>query len=294
MKRASFLVVASLTALLGGAGNAVAQAPRAASPADLVVLDGKIFTADKRSSVAQGFAVKDGHFLAVGNDVAMHAFIGKATTVIDLHGRFVSPGLADGHFHNEGGGPGIDLSQTRTLGELLATVAAAAQKAQPGDVIVSNADWHEAQLKEKRLPLATELDKVAPNNPVVLVRGGHEMILNTAALKKSNITRDTPSPDGGEISKGKDGEPTGEIFDNAKQLVQLPPSPPVTIDDILKTERTLNAYGITSARIPGAYRGNLFADYNCLSKCMIQASLRRASSSTSRALARAIPPRSTT
>jgi predicted amidohydrolase YtcJ len=261
MKRASFLLALAAAVALLGADNARAQTPSATQTADLVILHGKVFTADRRSSTAQGFAVKDGHFLAVGSDAAMRAFIGKTTKVIDLHGRFVSPGLADGHFHNEGGGPGLDLSQTRTLGELLATVGAAAKKAQPGAVIVSNSDWHEAQLKEKRLPLATEIDAVAPNNPVVLVRGGHEMILNTAALKKWNITRDTPSPDGGEISKGKDGEPTGEIFDNAKQLVQLPPAPPVTVNDIVKTQATLNAYGITSARIPGAYRGNLFEDY---------------------------------
>ena len=122
----------------------------------------------------------------------------------------------------------------------------------------------EAQLKDKRLPLARDLDTVAPNNPVVLVRGGHEMILNTAALKKWNIGRDTVAPDGGEISKDADGFPNGEILDNAKQLVQLPPAPPVTAADVLTTERKLNAFGITAVRIPGSYRGNLFDDYKLL------------------------------
>ncbi len=242
--------------LTGIAGQAVAK-----DVADAVYINGKVFTADAKSSTAQGFAVKDGHILAVGNSDAIRSYAGKGTKVVDLHGHFVTPGLSDGHFHNEGGGPGLDLSQTRTLADIFAAVGAAAKKAQPGDAIVSNSDWHEAQLKEKRLPLATELDAVAPNNPLVLVRGGHEMILNTAALKKWNITKDTASPDGGEISKGANGEPTGEIFDNAKQLIQLPPAKPVTTDDILTTQRKLNAFGITSIRIPGSYRGNLFEDY---------------------------------
>jgi hypothetical protein len=236
----------------------------AAQQADAVFVNGKVFTAGDGAPIAQGFAIKDGKFLAVGTSQAMRLHIGKATTVVDLHGRLVTPGLADGHFHNEGGGPGIDLSQARSLAGLLAVVGAAAKRTPPGELIVSNADWHEAQLTEKRLPLATELDRVAPNHPVVLVRGGHEVILNTVALRKFNITRDTPTPDGGVISKGSDGEPTGELFDNAKQLVQVPRAKPVSLDDVLATQRKLNAYGITAVRIPGAYKGNLFEDYKLI------------------------------
>lgn len=256
--------VVFLGCLAGNVSAQVAGATSGSGPADSIFVNGKVFTADDRSSMAQGFAVKDGHFLAVGTSQAMRGYVGKDTIVVDLRGRLVTPGLSDGHFHNEGGGPNLDLSTTRSLGELLAAVGAAAKKAQPDAVIVSNADWHEAQLKEKRLPLAKDLDAVAPNNPVVLVRGGHEMILNSAAFQKWNISKDTASPAGGIISKGADGNLTGEIFDNAKQLVQLPPAQPVSVDDVLKTQRILNAYGITSVRIPGAYKGDLFQDYKLL------------------------------
>ena len=232
--------------------------------ADLVLMNGRIFTADAKNSVAEALAVKDGKFLAVGSSQSIGKYIGAATKRIDLGGRFVTPGLADGHLHNEGGGPGIDLSQTRTLAELLGKVGEAAKGAKPGEVIVSNNDWHEAQLKEKRLPLATEIDRVAPDNPVVLVRGGHEFILNSAALAKWSITAATPVPDGGEISKGPDGKPNGELFDNARQLVQLGPRPPVSVEDILRTQRKLNAYGITAVRIPGSYRSNLLDDYRLM------------------------------
>src|SRR5262249_30769689 len=152
----------------------------------------------------------------------VRSHVGAGTKIIDLNGRFVAPGLADGHLHGVSGGPGIDLSNVRSVDELLAVVAAAVKKAQPGDVIVSNSDWHEAQLKEQRLPHARELDKVAPANPIVLVRGGHEYILNSAALAHWNINKETKSPAGGEIGHDPDGTLNGELVDNARALVKLP------------------------------------------------------------------------
>src|SRR5437763_12159621 len=175
-------------------------------PAEIVFVNGKVFTANARSTVVQGFAVKDGKFVAVGSTEAMRRHVGPRTTTIDLRGRFVTPGLADGHFHNEGGGAGIDLSATRSIADLLAAVGAAAAETKPGELIVSNSDWHEAQLREQRLPLASELDRVSPNHPVVLVRGGHDYILNSAALRHWNISKDTPVPDGGAITRDARGE----------------------------------------------------------------------------------------
>src|SRR5690242_17139028 len=161
-----------------------------AQTADLVVLNGKVFTADANSAVVEGFAIKDGRFIAAGSSAAMRAHAGPATKIVDLGGRFVAPGLADGHLHGVSGGPGIDLAETRSLDELFAVVGRAAKDAQPGAVIISNSDWHEAQLKEKRLPTARELDQYAPVNPVVLVRGGHEYILNSGICEMGDHQAD--------------------------------------------------------------------------------------------------------
>src|SRR5437660_858556 len=98
-------------AAIGIAGTTAASA----QTADLVFVNGKVFTADGRSSLAEGFAIKDGRFLAVGTSAAMRAQVGPTTKVVDLQGRFVAPGLADGHFHGAGGGPGIDLADVRSL-----------------------------------------------------------------------------------------------------------------------------------------------------------------------------------
>ncbi len=252
MRQLTATIATALIVCAGIAGTAVAQT------ADLVAINGKVFTARDGAGLAQGFAIAGDRFIAVGSSPEMRAHVGAATKVIDLAGRFVVPGLADGHFHNEGGGPGVDLSATRSIADLLAAVAAAAATAKPGDVIVSNSDWHEAQLREQRLPLARELDAVAPAHPVVLVRGGHDYILNSAALRRWNISKDTPVPEGGAITRDATGELTGELVDNAKRLVTLPPPKPVTIDDVLTTQRKVNAFGITSVRVPGSYKGEFF------------------------------------
>src|SRR5215470_1749451 len=140
----------------------LAATAASAQIADLVFINGKVFTADARSAIAEGFAVKDGRFIAVGTTAAMRAHAGPGAKVVDLNGRFVTPGLADAHLHNEGGGRGIDLSGTRTLAELFAVVGRAAKDAAPGTLIISNKDWHEAQLKEQRLANPKELYQFAP------------------------------------------------------------------------------------------------------------------------------------
>ncbi len=201
------------------------------TPADLVVLNGKVLTVDERFTTAEAFAVRGSRFVAVGTNNGVRAYIGPSTRVIDAGGRAIAPGFADGHLHNAGGGPGVDLSRVRTLDELLAKVAERVAVAKPGEIVVSNNDWHEAQLKEQRLPLRRDLDKVAPNNPVVLVRGGHQFIVNSAALARWKITPSTPVPAGGAIPRYADGELNGELVNNARQLVELPPPAALRRDD---------------------------------------------------------------
>ena len=240
---------------------ALAQSP---APADIVFVNGKVFTADDGDHVVQGFAIKGDRFVATGADNDVRRYVGAQTKVIDLKGHFVSPGITDDHFHNEGGGPGVDLSHVRSLGELLTTVANAAASAPADTVIVSNSDWHEAQLKEQRLPTADEIEQAAPGKPVVLVRGGHEYILNQSALKKWNIAKDTPAPHGGQIGHNVSGELTGELVDEARTMVTLPRPKPISLDDILATQKAVAPYGMTALRIPGAYKGNMIEAYHLM------------------------------
>jgi len=228
-------------------------AASADTAADAIFYNGKVVVlGDAGMKIVQGFAIKDGRYLVVGPNGSVTRFSGPNTRMVNLEGRTVIPGLSDSHFHNIGGGPGMDLSKTRSLADLYAVVAKAAAAASPGQVLVSNSDWHEAQLTEKRLPLASELDGPAPNNPVVLVRGGHEYILNNVALNFYNITLSTPVPTGGAIPRTPTGELNGELVDNARSLVRLPANPPLTPAQqrqaLLDTQAKMNSLGVTAVR----------------------------------------------
>jgi hypothetical protein len=230
----------------------VCSAAQSPAPApDTILVNGHVITVDSKFSIAQAIAMTGGRFTAVGADAAIKKFAGPKTTTIDLHGQTVIPGLADGHLHDAGGGPDVDLSRARSIADVLAAIGTRIKQSRPGDIIISNSDWHEAQLKEHRLPYRKDLDTVSPDTPVVLVRGGHEYILNSAALRKWNITIDTPQPPGGRITRDANGELNGELVDRAKSLAQLPPLPKVTIEALQAQHRKLNAAGLTSIRYPG-------------------------------------------
>jgi predicted amidohydrolase YtcJ len=223
--------------------------------ADLVLYNGHIITVDSTFSTAQAAAITGTRFVAVGTNAEVRKLSGPRTRLIDLGGRTVIPGLMDNHLHGAGGGPGVDLSRARSLGDVLAALAARAKTTPAGEVIVSNSDWHEAQLKEQRLPLRDDLDAVVPNHPVVLVRGGHEYILNSSALKKWTVDEKTPEPRGGRITRYPDGRLNGELVDTAKSFVSLPRpaprSPEQRIEDRIADYQKLHAAGLTTVRHPG-------------------------------------------
>jgi len=223
-------------------------------PADLVLLDGQILTQGPEDIVA-ALAVRGGRIAAVGGSDEIEAWVGPQTRVVDLGGRTVMPGLGDDHYHGIGGGPGVDLSRTRSIQEVLDAISEFARGTPPGELIVTNWDWHEGQLAEQRLPYRDDLDRAAPDHPVVVVRGGHEYVLNSAALAKWGIGETTPAVPGGRIGRYPNGRLNGELVDRAKGLVTLPPPIPPDPEAVLQAledeYETLHARGLTSIRYPG-------------------------------------------
>jgi predicted amidohydrolase YtcJ len=242
------LALASITLLSDASGQST-QAP------ELILRNGRVVTVDASFSIAEAVAISGGRFVAVGKSSDIARMAGPSTRVVDLAGRTVVPGLMDNHLHTAGGGPGVDLSRARAVADVLNAVAARVATTEAGGIVLSNSDWHEAQLKEQRLPLRDDLDKVAPSHPVILVRGGHEYIVNSAALARWKIDVHTAEPAGGRISKYPDGRLNGELVDTAKALVTLPRPAPRSLEqrisDKVAEYRTLNAAGLTTVRHPG-------------------------------------------
>ena len=220
--------------------------------ADLILHNGQVLTADPELGTVAALAVRAGRVETAGSDADVLLLRGPDTEVVDLLGRSVVPGLADNHFHALGGGPGVDLSGARTMADVLGAITARAAGTASGELVVTNSNWHEGQLAEQRLPLRDDLDRAAPDHPVVVVRGGHEFILNSAALSRWGIDESDESPPGGRIGRYEDGRLNGELVDRAKDPVRLPPrdqGDPVA--RFLETQAVMNALGATALRIPG-------------------------------------------
>lgn len=223
-------------------------------PADLVLVGGRVITSTT-GPFAQALAIRGGRVVAVGSDEEIGRWVGAATREVPLAGATVLPGLADNHLHSIGGGPGVDLSRARSLREIYDALAARAAATPSGELIVTNSDWHEGQLEEQRLPLRDELDRAVRDHPVVVVRGGHEYILNSAALKRFGIGEQDRDPPGGRIGRYADGRLNGELVDRAKEPVRLPAEESVDPVAAWKTALVeLNRLGLVAIRVPGGSR----------------------------------------
>ena len=107
----------------------------------------------------------------------------------------------------------------KTIADVLALVKTAVAARQPGDAI-RGGGWDEGKFKENRYLLASDLDTVAPNNPVWLTQTtGHYGVANSLAMKRAGITKDTKDPPAGTIDRDKDGNPTGVFKEAAMGLV---------------------------------------------------------------------------
>jgi predicted amidohydrolase YtcJ len=239
-----------------------------AGPADLAVVNAKIYTVDSRMPQAKALAVKDGRLTAVGNDVS--GYIGPATRVIDAKGAAVIPGLIDSHGHMEGLGFQIetfDLRNVKTVDEVAAIVRKAAAGKKPGEW-VQGRSWDQTNWGGK-FPTAESLTKAAPEHPVFLSRvDGHAAWVNRKALALAKITKDTKDPAGGKIERDAKGEPTGILIDHAQGLVsRMIPAPSGEV----KKRRTLLAakecarVGLTTVHDAGVDRQDL-ASYRALIK----------------------------
>jgi len=193
-------------------------------PADIVFKNGNVYTANDSSPKAEAVAVKGDRIVFVGSNAEAGRYVAANTRVVDLHGNTVLPGFADAHQHLSGVGfreMTLNLEGINSLDELLAKLKARVDQAKPGEWVTGRG-WIETHWTPPVFPTRWDLDKVSPNNPVILGRAdGHGAVANSAAFTLAGIDKSTPNPFGGEISKDKkSGEPNGMLLDAAQGLVR--------------------------------------------------------------------------
>ena len=217
-----------LTVLSAGGVAAMHGVQPAPAPADLVVVNARVYTVDDSRPDAQAVAIRGDRLVVVGTDAEALALRGPATQVVDAGGRAVIPGLHDAHGHVLGLGQGLQEVELRGTESAAAAVAAVRTRAQqvPRGQWVRGRGWDQNDWADSAWPTAALLDAAVPDHPVYLSRvDGHAAWVNTAALRAANVALTVADPDGGRVIRSSDGSPAGVLIDKAMALVsrRIPP-----------------------------------------------------------------------
>jgi predicted amidohydrolase YtcJ len=223
---------------------------------DLILNNGKITTLDRSKPTATAVAIRDGVFMAVGDDQNVMRLAGAATRKIDLKGRRIVPGLIDNHMHFIRGGLTFNTELrwdgVRSLADAMALLKRQVAITPPPQWVRVIGGFTEQQFVERRLPTIEELNTAAPDTPVIVSHLYDRAILNAAALRVVGYTKDTPEPPGGEIVRDGAGNPTGLLIakPNATILyatIAKAPKLPVEyqINSTRHFMRELNRLGVT-------------------------------------------------
>jgi len=220
--------------------------------ADLILLDGKVWTEIPSQPQAEAVAIRGNRILAVGSSDAILKLATPGTKIIHLNGRLVLPGFNDAHVHVPLGGAnlvGVHLTDTRSPAEFRQRIAEFAKTAPKGSWIL-NGLWDQERWTPIALPNHQLIDDVTPNNPVAVARTDLHMILaNAYAMKLAGVDRNTKDVPGGVIMRDADGNPTGIFKDAAKALITSV-IPVETEQDFekyfLATQRVAAENGVTS------------------------------------------------
>jgi predicted amidohydrolase YtcJ len=219
--------------------------------ADLIFVNGAVYTVDAARRWAQALAVRDGRIVTVGRDDDVAALRGDRTEVVDLRGRMLLPGFQDAHVHPVAAGLDLlrcELHHLGTAADYLAAIRAYAD-AHPDVPWILGGGWA-MDAFPNGTPSKELLDAIVSDRPVYLPnRDGHSAWVNSFALKLAGITRDTDDPRDGRIERDAQGEPQGTLHEGAGSLVaDLAPEPTdeEMMDAVLEGQRAMFAWGVTA------------------------------------------------
>ncbi|NKB37658.1 MAG: amidohydrolase family protein [Gammaproteobacteria bacterium] len=243
--------------------------------ADMVLHKGIVYTVNEKQKWAQALAINSGKIIYVGNNEGAKAYIGKQTKVLDLKNRLILPGFHDAHVHPM---EGISLSTFMScdlyeikqkysdIKDWIEPLRECGEREYPHSWILGgghdNSDLFELETSPREF-----LDNIFPDKPVAFMeKSSHSMWVNSKALERVGIDRNTPHPQGGKIFKDPHtGKPIGILTDSAgdelmhKALAKSPALQEARYQAVLGSQDYLVSYGITSAVNARVYwtRGNL-------------------------------------
>src|SRR5580658_1740272 len=261
VSRWSLPILLCSIALPGLAQNvAVGAAPEAKPKADIIFVHANVYTGvpdnTPFSSILreEAIAVRGDRIQAVGKTIEIEKLKGVQTQVVDLGGHFMMPGFNDAHLHLDDAGMtklSVDLTGVQSLVELRARVAKKVAESK-GDDWILGSGWDQTLWPVKVTPTRWGLDEVSGGHPVFLVRiDGHIAVANTRALQLGSVTLASRDPQGGQIDRNENGEPTGILRETAQAAV-LGVIPKPTHDQMRHAIELaladLAAHGVTSAQ----------------------------------------------
>ncbi|MEZ5501086.1 MAG: amidohydrolase [Steroidobacteraceae bacterium] len=261
-------------ALLVVVGCARDSKPAAMQPADLLLINGAIYTVDPQHPWAEAIAVDDGRIVFVGDSKTARQYAGEHTEVVDLGGGFVMPGIVDMHVHPIMGGLKslYECSFPFSAGpdEIKATLRGCVAKASPGQWI-RGGQWGSSFFEQYAIPSPRRfLDEISGDHPVYLYDdSGHNAWVNSKALSAAGLDQPKPDPEGGKIVRERDGAANGVLLETAARVYDKV-VPPWSDEQVLaaakESSRLANAYGITAIKDAGAPFDTSAAAFSSLDK----------------------------
>ena len=245
--------------------------------ADLIVYNGKVHSFAKENIGATAAAIKDGKFIAVGNDDSVMEFATAETKIIDLKQKRVVPGINDSHIHLIRGGLNYNLELrwdgVPSLADAMRMLQDQVDRTPSPQWVRVVGGWSEFQFAERRMPTLAEINAIAPETPVFILHLYDRALMNRAALKAVGYTKNTPAPPGGLIERDSNGEPTGLIIATPNAMIlysTLAKGPTLSYDHQLNSTRhymkELNRFGITSVIDAGGGFQNFPDDYKVVNE----------------------------
>ena len=191
--------------------------------ADVIYINGYIYTADKKDTVCEAIAIKNGYIIASGStdEINSHHYVDNDTAIYDLHGKTMMPGIIDSHLHTFWGGMQLTSCNLNYQSLTVADTLAIIQKHLDKDSQNNSTQWLQVRgwLRQEVLPIGTDitrfdLDKLNTQRPVILFSNDcHTLVANSIALQKFGLDRNTPEPTDGKIGRTQDGELNGILED---------------------------------------------------------------------------------